>query len=287
MEDNSSYTYVYEKNDENARPERSLKVIFIGVIAALAVLAVVLGIFFGLRSSSEDEPKTDAAPSEVSTTVPVVKTPYNTGTYSVNSESGVNFRKEPAKDAEGIDTIAYNIKLEITEVHFDENAEADDYMYWGKTEFKGHTGWVSMKYMKKAYSDNVITPEDISTTEAATEEPSEAEESTSAAQEEASTMLILPPPEEPSSEAEKTTAPSTAKYSAGDYKVSTGGTTLSFRKGPGTANEPIFSINDGEKLCITEIVDTGSDNSSLRYWGKATYKGHTGYVCMTYLSRVS
>ena len=283
MEDNSSYTYTYEKKDENSKPERSLKLIFAGVIAALAIFAIALGIFFGVKSGSEPETTTEA-PTTVpeSTTAPAPKSPYNPGSYTVNTDGGsLMFRKDHSSDAETILEISDKTELDITEVFFDATAVKDDYMYWGKTEFKGHTGWVAMKYMKKAYSENVVTPDDTTTT-------AEAVSGTDVS----STVLVLPTAENESASSTQqsaTEAPSTtaapSKYSAGDYIVSTGGNTLTFRKGPGTNNETILSFSDGMKITVLEVVDTASSNENLRYWGKVSYQGHTGYVCMTYLKK--
>lgn len=287
MEDNSNYTYTYEKEEE-AKPERSLKLIFAGVIVALAILAIALGIFFGVRSASEPETTTEETTTEVTTTLPASKSPYNEGKYSVNTEGkALFFRKDHSKDADTILEIDDKTELDIVEIFHDETADVDDYMYWGKTTYKGHTGWVAMKYMKKAYSDNVVTPDDISTTEG---------ESTTLAGEEATsetestTLLVLPENttagQDVSGTTEATTAASNSKYSAGDYTVSTGGSTLSFRKAAGKDSEKILDISDGTKLTVVEIVDIGADHSeSMRYWGKVSYNGYTGYVCMAYMKR--
>lgn len=284
MEDNSNYTYTYEKEEE-AKPERSLKLIFAGVIVALAVLAIALGIFFGVRSASEPETTTEESTTEEITTVPVPKSPFPEGKYSVNTDGkALFFRKDHSKDSDTILEIDDKTELDIVEVFHDETAEIDDYMYWGKTTYKGHTGWVAMKYMKKAYSDNVVTPDDITTTTA--------DESTTAGNEptsetESTTILVLPEntTAQQASE-EQTTAASTSKYSAGDYSVSTGGSTLSFRKAAGKDAEKILDIPDGTKLSVVEIVDIGAEHSeSMRYWGKVSYNGYTGYVCMAYMKR--
>ena len=41
-------------------------------------------------------------------------------------------------------------KLTISEVFIDENAAAPEEKYWGKTDYKGWTAWVSMTYLSKA-----------------------------------------------------------------------------------------------------------------------------------------
>ena len=90
MEDNSNYTYTYEKEEE-AKPERSLKFIFAGVIVALAVLAIALGIFFGVRSATEPETTEPETTTEVVTTEAAPQSPYNKGKYSVNTEGRALF----------------------------------------------------------------------------------------------------------------------------------------------------------------------------------------------------
>lgn len=281
MEDNSNYTYTYEKEEE-AKPERSLKFIFAGVIVALAVLAIALGIFFGVRSATEPETTEPETTTEVVTTEAAPQSPYNKGKYSVNTEGrALFFRKDHSKDADTILEIDDKTELDIVEIFHDETAEVDDYMYWGKTTYKGHTGWVAMKYMKKAYSDNVVTPEDIPTTEA---ESTTANAEAPTVEAESTTLMILP--ENTTAAAESTTAASGSKYTAGDYTVSTGGSTLSFRKAAGKDSEKILDLSDGTKLTVVEIVDIGADHSeNMRYWGKVNYNGYTGYVCMAYVKR--
>ena len=92
---------------------------------------------------------------------------------------------------------------------------------------------------------------------------------------------------EPSSETTTEETTTAARYTAGDYVVSTGGYTLTFRKTASKDGETILSIEDGTKLTVTKIIETSETNEAYRYWGEVSYKGHTGYVSMAYMKRAS
>ena len=297
MEENENYTNTYENETGDQKSGGKLKLVFAAIIVIFAVIAIILGIFFGVQSADNNEtttlpPETEATSSETTTVAPENNALYKVGKYSINTGGrALLFRKDHSKDSETIFEIADLTVLEITEIFHDENAESDDYEYWGKAEHLGHTGWLAMKYMKKEYSDNIITPDDITTTTQTADESTTAEATTD--KPETTTNLILPPPESTPAEEVTTAAesvtktPTTGKYSIGDYKVSTGGSTLTFRKNAGTSGAVILDIPDGEKVSVVEIVDTASSDENVRYWGRISYKGYSGYVCMTYLSRVN
>lgn len=288
MEDNNNYTYTHEAQKE--RPEKSVKVIFGVVVAALFVLSILLGVLFGMHETAEDETTTEA-PVETSTQLDETTTEepalYKTGEYSVQTGGySLRFRTEHSRDAESITDIPDGTKLTVTDVYYDETAE-EEFQYWGQVTYLGHTGWVTLSYLQKEYSDNVVTPEDLTVEEGTTEE------ATSTVSAEAETTTKAPSTETTtkSSSAETTTAASTTTpttgYTAGDYKIATGGYTLTFRKSASTTGEAIMSIADGTTLSVVEVVDTGASNSTTRYWGKVTYLGHTGYVSMAYLEKVN
>lgn len=153
MEDATTYTYKYEK--ENDKPERSLKVYFAVIIVVFFIAAVVAGIVTGkIKAKKEAEtttaPVTEAPATEV--TEPAVDDTYQPGTYSVNTgDVALRFRAEHNKDAEAILEIADKTKLDITEIFVDENATDEVFRYWGKTKYLGHTGWITMKYLKRIF----------------------------------------------------------------------------------------------------------------------------------------
>ena len=77
----------------------------------------------------------------------------------------------------------------------------------------------------------------------------------------------------------------TSKYSAGDYKVATGGSTLRFKKKPGRNTDVLASIPDGTAVAVLEVIEINETDDIYRYWGKISYNGHIGYVSMAYLAK--
>lgn len=87
--------------------------------------------------------------------------------------------------------------------------------------------------------------------------------------------------------AEASTVP-VAKYSAGTYKVETGGYTLLIREQPSKSAGDKGEIPDNTGITITEISeDPEAADENYRYWGKTQYNGETGWVPMGYLELVS
>lgn len=271
MEDATTYTYKYEK--ENDKPERSLKVYFAVIIVVFFIAAVVAGIVTGkIKAKKEAEtttvPVTEAPVTEV--TEPAVDDTYKPGTYSVNTgDVALRFRAEHNKDAEAILEIADKTKLDITEIFVDENATDEVFRYWGKTKYLGHTGWITMKYLKKEYSDDIVTPDKMTDATAETTAPTSTEAATAGETTTAGTQ----------------SATSAPKYTAGNYKVATGGSTLRFKEKPGRETKVLENLADGTAITVTEIVEINDTDDVYRYWGKFTYNGQTGYASMAYLAK--
>ena len=300
MEDNNNYTYTYRK--EKKKEIQRVRIIIISIYAVLVILCIVFGVLFGHRAAvkaREEELSSQQAEQEASSTEEITTadpSPYKPGDYAVNTEGySLKFRKEHNTGSDVYLEISDGTKLTIEEIYHDETAvsSGSDIDYWGKTTYKGYTGWVAMNYLKKAYSDNIITPEDL-TEESTTQAPeSTTQTPESTTQTESTTQPSTEPSTEPSSQGSASTEASTeesttaARYTAGDYVVSTGGYTLTFRKTASKDGETILSIEDGTKLIVTKIIDTNDANDATRYWGEVTYKGHTGYVSMAYLKRAS
>lgn len=291
MEDNNTYTYTYRK--EKKQEVQRIRRIVIIVYAVLAMLCIILGIVFGHRAAvkAREEEKASIQAEAESTTEEFTTedpSPYKPGEYTVTADGySLKFRKEHTLDSGIFLEISDGTKLTIDEIFHDENVASNgsSVEYWGKTTYKGYTGWVAMNYLKKAYSDNIITPEDITTeaesTTAQPETTSQAPVTTTAPVE---STTAAPEPSTEATTAEPTTD---ARYSAGDYIVSTGGYTLTFRKTASKDGETILSIEDGTKLTVTKIIETSETNDAYRYWGEVSYKGHTGYVSMAYMKRAS
>lgn len=277
MEDTTTYTYRYEK--ENDKPEKSLKKYFAVIIVLFLVLATVIGIITGTSKARKEAETTTETPT---TEAPVVTEPpaeekYKPGSYSVNSGTkGVIFRKDHSTDAESILLIPEKTKIEVTEIFVNANTSDEDVKYWGKVKYLGHEGWVSMRYLKKEYSDNIVTPDDITepTTVPATE-PTE----------KVTTEKVT----DVNTTAEKTTEAATSapasKYSPGSYKVATGGSVLRFKREPGRNTEVLATLADGTEVAVLEIVEINDTDDVYRYWGKISYNGHTGYVSMAFLKK--
>ncbi len=292
MEDKNTYTYTYRR--EKKQEAQKIRRLVIIVYAVLALLCIILGIVFGHRAAVKArqeelaslQAEAESTTEEITTEDP---SPYKPGEYTVTADGySLKFRKEHTLDSGIFLEIGDGTKITIDEIFHDENVAANGSTveYWGKTTYKGYTGWVAMNYLKKAYSDNIVTPEDLTTEpESTTSQPESTTQAPAPTTEPSNDTTTAAP--EPSTEAttEETTAE--ARYTAGDYIVSTGGYTLTFRKTASKDGETILSIDDGTKLTITKIIETTDTNDAYRYWGEVSYKGHTGYVSMAYLKRAS
>ncbi|MBQ2759219.1 MAG: hypothetical protein IKJ88_06095 [Clostridia bacterium] len=290
MEDNNNYTYTYEKDKEKKSTDRPVKAIFAVVIAALIVLSVVLGILFGMQETDTQETTTELAETTTEEMVETTTLPeelYKAGDYIVATGGySLRFRKDHAKDAESITDIPDKTQLTVTEIYYDETAE-EDFKYWGQVVYLGHTGWVTMSYLENAFSEDIVTPEELPTDESTT-----AVESTTAAEGTTAASTQQNPTTETTTAAssnttETTTQATASKYTAGDYKVVTGGYTLTLRQSASATATAILSIPEHSQITVLEVVDTGVANGNNRYWGKIVHLGHTGYVSMAYLQKVN
>lgn len=293
MEDNNNYTYTYEKDNEKKSTDRPVKTIFAGVIAALIVLSVVLGILFGMQETDTQE-TTSAAETTTEEVVETTTLPeelYKAGDYIVSTGGySLRFRIDHAKDAESITDIPDKTQLTVTEIYYDETAE-EDFKYWGQVVYLGHTGWVTMSYLENVFSEDIVTPEELPTDETTSVEGTSVESTTD------ESTTAAPVQQNPTTETttsasqnvtETTTqVASSSQYSAGDYKVATGGYTLTLRQSASATATAILSIPDGTQVTVLSVVDTGAANGNTRYWGKIVHLGHTGYVSMAYLQKVN
>lgn len=291
MEDKNTYTYTYRR--EKKKEAQRIRKIVIIVYAVLALLCIILGIVVGhkaaVRAREEElssiQAEAESTTEEITTEDP---SPYKPGEYTVTADGySLKFRKEHTLDSGIFLEISDGTKITIDEIFHDENVASNGSTveYWGKTTYKGYTGWVAMNYLKKAYSDNIITPDDLTTeAESTTAQPENTTQAPATTTEPAEHTTTAP---EPSSEATTEETTTAARYTAGDYLVSTGGYTLTFRKTASKDGETILSIEDGTKLTVTKIIETSETNEAYRYWGEVSYKGHTGYVSMAYMKRAS
>ena len=71
------------------------------------------------------------------------------------------------------------------------------------------------------------------------------------------------------------------------FQVSTSGSTLSLRKGPGLTYTRYTTIANGTEIVITDIKTVVEDDGTVYDWGKTTYNGYTGWVCLKYCTRTS
>lgn len=295
MEDNKNYTYTYEKGKEKKSADRPVKAIFAVVVAALIMLSVVLGILFGMQEGGKEEETTlppETTTEEIIETTTLPEELYKAGDYIVATGGySLRFRKDHAKDAESITDIPDKTQLTVISVYYDETAE-EDFKYWGQVVYLGHTGWVTMSYLENAFSEDIITPEELpsgdettaveSTTAASAQQNPSTETTTAASQNTIETTTAAS-----QNTVETTTQATGSKYAAGDYKIATGGYTLTLRQSASASSTAILSIADGTQITVLEVIDTGAANGNTRYWGKILHLGHTGYVAMAYLEKVN
>lgn len=312
MEDNNNYTYTYRR--EKKKEQQKLRMIVLLIFGILVLFCILFGILYGKHSAEkahEQEVSVSVSESEKnSTEAPSTEdpSPYKPGEYTVETGGySLKFRENHTTDGKVYLEIKDTTKLTISEIYHDETAavSGSGIEYWGKTSYKGYEGWVAMNYLQKAYSDNIVTPDQVttaapeSTTAAgATEAPSTTEPTTKAPETPSTTESTTAAPESTTAAptesttaqpatSESTTAASGTGYAPGDYVVNTGSYTLTFRKTASRSGEVILGIENGTKITVTKIVETTDSNSEYRYWGEISYKGHTGYVAMTYLQKAN
>ncbi len=305
MEDNNNYTYTYRRDKK--KEQQRLRLIALAVFGILVLFCIIFGIISGRNAAkkaheAEVSESVSVSESESAAVTDVPSTeapsPFKTGEYVVETGGySLKFRKDHSTEGDVYLEIQDTTKLTISEIYHDKAAKTSDsgIEYWGKTTYKGYTGWVAMNYLKKAYSENIVTPDEMSSssgevTTAVPESTKANEENTTAPNTEEPTTkapdTTNTPATEPSSTAapssnESTTAASDSKYAPGDYVVDTGSYSLTFRKTASRSGEVILSIENGARVTVTKVVT--ANDSDNPYWGEISYKGHTGYVSMTYL----
>ena len=275
--------------DTGTKSEKLLRICLAAVIVAVVVIAILASVVITM-SRSGDEEETTTIPVEETTTGAVELTTapaekYTTGQYTVNvGENGkLNLRKEPSKDGEQILAIDNGTLLTITEVKYDETADEDS-QYWGRTLYKGWDAWVSMKYLANAYSENIVTPAEVTTAAAEEVTTAETAEATTAATStETTTAAVVQETTTAATVQETTTSGASGVYSTGTYKV-TAEPHLNMRDGHDVGALSIAQIPANAEITIVEVYhDADSTNEYTRYWGKTTFGGYTGWVAMGYL----
>lgn len=284
MEDNANYTYTYSREKKKQAQQRAL-IIVLSVFGLILVAVILIGILSGRNSAIKKyEKELSKLKAEQSTSTAEVATeplsPYKEGEYVVTTGGyALKFRKDHAMNADTFLEIQENTKLTVTEIYHDAAAATSgaDIEYWGKTTYKGYTGWVAMNYLKKAYSNSIVTPEELlSQTQESTTAPT-TQATTEATTEETTALTTQATTAESTTQAPETTT-GAAAYTAGNYTVNTPGTTLNFRSESSTASEVLNSIPDGTAVVVKEVVQADG-----MYWGKIEYDGDTGWVSMEYL----
>lgn len=295
---------VFEQNAENEeavsekgnKSEKFLRICLGAVIAAVVVIAVLAAVVISMSKSGNEEDTT--VPSDVTTTLPVEITTspaekYAPGQYTVNvgGNGKLNLRKEPSKDGEQILAIDNATLLTITEVKYDAEAE-EDFQYWGKTLYKGWDAWVSMKYLATAYSESIVTPDEVTTdtaqeTTSAGETTTLAGESTTAAAETTTASAENTTAAAPETTTAATSEPSTSGpggvFSTGTYTV-TAEPHLNMRENHDVSSLSVAQIPANSTVTIVDVYhDANSANEYTKYWGKTTFGGITGWVAMGYL----
>ncbi len=269
-------------NENGAGKNTAFVRICIAVMVVFGVAIIVLvSILLGLKQKNPEESTVDET-----TTLPVEITTspeerYEVGQYTVNvgGTGTLNLRKEPTKDAEQLISIPHGTLLSVTEIKYD--AEGDNKtQFWGKAEYLGWTGWVSMTYLVKAYTEGIVTPGELTT---AGEESTTATEGTTAS--EATTAPeVTTAPEATTAAPENTTSSSAGSaYSTGKYTVDAQ-PHLNMREDHSVTALAIAQIPDKAEVTVVDVYyDSSSTDSYTKYWGKVTYGGITGWVAMGYL----
>lgn len=123
---------IREEEKEARKSKTKLWLIAIAVLVALILIGGGYTVWrvYQANQNLKNEDKTD--------TIPTAKAPETTTqkTVSVNSDVGLNLRKEALATAELITTIPNNTILTVLE-------EKDD---WYKVEYNNQTGWVAKEY---------------------------------------------------------------------------------------------------------------------------------------------
>lgn len=175
-----------------------------------------------------------SAPDETDTTT-------TTGTEYTVSASSLNVRSGAGTAYSSIGYVTSGAIVTVTE-------EKDG---WGKIEYNGTEGWISLTYCTKVTTTPETTTEGttVTTTEAAAVTTTKASDSTT----------------------ETTTA---EEGSLGTYVVNA--SSLTVRKGTSSSYASLGTLSRGTEVTVLEEVGS---------WGKINYNGQTGYVYMYYLEK--
>lgn len=288
MNDNNNYDdELFEENmtaeqdgeqPANKNPGK-MRIVIVAVIVALVAVIILVSMLLNSKKTDNDtqdkinenvisstEAESGNQSSEELTTVVSVEDNYAPGKYTVNvgANGTLTLRKGASKTSESILSIPNGTLLTITEVAVD-TASDDDLKYWGKTVYLGWEAWVSMNYLAKAYSDNVVTPAEVTTAAPASENTTTAE---------------------PESKEEST---SSQQSNDNVYTVSVDdGLTLNMRSEPNADSEKVHDsgIPSGTKVTVLDTYEnTEAVDSNVKVWAKVTYDGVTGWVAMGYLKK--
>lgn len=267
------------KEKAKVNPDKMLRLIIVAVIAGLIILVVLITMLLGSGSKKEnndnEETITDAGAvlpedsvtvsGEGSITGNTETDGYTPGYYTVNvgPNGTLTLRKEAAATSEAILSIPNGTKLQISEVVFN-SAASEGLQYWGKTEYLGWNAWVCMTYLAKAYSGDVVTPDEVTTAPPVTENPTDA------------------PTDKPTEE--PTEAPSET-LAENEYYVNVD-PSLNMRAEPSTDSDKIASIPNGSKVKVLDTYENPeAQDVIVKVWAKIEYSGVTGWVAMYYLSK--
>ncbi len=272
-----------EANESGTGKNAALTRICIAVMVVFGVVIIILvSVLLGLKQNKGEETTVDETttlPVEI-TTAPEER--YETGQYTVNvgGTGTLNLRKEPTKDAEQLISVPHGTLLNITEIKYD--AQGDDKtQYWGKADYLGWTGWVSMTYLVKAYTEGIVTPGELTT---AAVESTTGTEGTTGAESTTAPEATTAAPEVTTAAPEATTSSGAGSaYSTGKYTVDAQ-PHLNMRDDHSVNALAIAQIPDNAEVTVVDVYyDSNSTDSYTKYWGKVTYGGITGWVAMGYL----
>lgn len=251
-------------------PDKSVKTLIGVLVAVLLVFVILLGVFVAMKKKNANKPANSgnvATPGDaVVTTLEAVTTEadlYPVGDYIVSAEGSLRLREDHSTEAKHIMSVPSGTKLTISEVFIDENAANPEEKFWGKTDYKGWTAWVSMTYLSKAAGEGTV---ELTTAEGASG---------------------IAPTTLPGETTTKCATSTGAKYETGKYVV-TADEFVRIREDHDVNSEAIDQIDRDEEITILEVYhDEDAEDSTLEYWGKVSYQGTVGWVAMHYTEPVA
>ena len=139
-------------NNQPPRKKNTATLVISVIIAvALLLLIVVIGMAIAKKNESKGNAESNAFSSTETTAGQTIRddsaaseTAYSPGEYTVPVEGNLRLREDHSADAKHIMSVPGGTTLTITEIYVDENASDPAEKYWGKTEYKGWTAWVTM-----------------------------------------------------------------------------------------------------------------------------------------------